>query len=229
MKNNGNKRIIVIEGTDGSGKETQTRFLHEALSKVNKNVFYQSFPNYDNRSSEPVKVYLEGKTGGIESITPEAASTLFAVDRLLTWKTDLLKLDKLEDYTLICDRYTTSNMLYQATKFDTLIGSIRMIDWISNLEYYEMKIPKPDLVLFLDMPPWATRKLREGRLNKIDNGKTQDIHESNDAYLVRVYDLSKRIALREGWKIIKCTEDGTTIKSMEEIHQEILKVVENNL
>lgn len=223
------KLIIVIEGTDGSGKETQTRFLYEALTKDDKNVFHQSFPNYDDRCSEPVKVYLEGKTGGIESITPEAASTLFAVDRLLTWKTKLKGLESMEKYKLICDRYTTSNMLYQATKFDTLIDSIKMVDWISKLEYTDMKIPKPDLVLFLDMPPWATRKLREGRLNKIDNGKTQDIHESNDAYLTRVYDLSKRIALREGWKIIKCTEDGTTIKSMEEIHQEILKVVENNL
>ncbi|MGL5716519.1 MAG: dTMP kinase [Cetobacterium sp.] len=220
------KRIIVIEGTDGAGKETQTKLLHEKLLEKSKNVFYQSFPNYDNRSAEPVRVYLEGETGGITSLTPKAASTLFAVDRLLTWKTDLAKLNDVEDYTLICDRYTTSNMLYQATKFDTVIDSVGMIDWISKLEYVDMEIPKPNLVIFLDMPPWATRQLRKDRLNKMNGAEVQDIHESNESFLVRVYDLSKRIALREGWKIIKCTEDGNKIKSIDEIHQEILKVVE---
>lgn len=223
------KRIIVIEGTDGAGKETQTKLLHEKLLEKNKDVFYQSFPNYKSKSAEPLRLYLDGKTGGISSLTPKAASTLFAVDRLLTWKTDLAKLNDLESYTLICDRYTTSNMLYQTTRFDSIIDSIKMTEWISKLEYVDMEIPKPNLVIFLDMPPWATRQLRKNRLNKMNGGETQDIHESNEAFLVRVYDLSKRVALREGWKIVKCTEDENKIKSVDEIHQEILKVVENNL
>lgn len=226
------KQIIVIEGTDGSGKQTQSELLKNKLIKEFENCYLMSFPNYTNICCEPVKHYLNGEFGSLDETTPYAASTLFAVDRLSTWKMDLKHLEKKNDYILLLDRYTTSNMLYQASKIKNKIEAMKMVDWISDLEYNKMKIPKPTMVIFLDMPPYASKELRNGRKNKFTNKDELDIHESNEEYLESVYAVSKDIAYREGWIIINCTDDIGNIKTIGEIHKEIyntvLKTIERN-
>lgn len=223
------KELIVIEGTDGSGKETQSELLKNNLSNNFEGVHSVSFPNYNNVCCEPVKKYLNGDFGDLSEITPYAASTFFAVDRLATWKMSLKELKNKDNYILISDRYTTSNMLYQASKIENKIEAMKMVDWISDLEYNKMDIPKPTLVLFLDMPPWASKKLREGRANKITGESKQDIHESNEQYLEKVYAISKDIAYRAGWNIINCISEDGEIKSISKIQEDIYNLVRKTI
>lgn len=223
------KEIIVIEGTDGSGKQTQSELLKKRIINDFEDCHLMSYPNYINICCEPVKHYLNGSFGGLDSITPYAASTLFAVDRLATWKMDLKSLEEKNNYILLLDRYTTSNMLYQASKIDNKIEAMKMVDWISDLEYNKMEIPKPTTVIFLDMPPYASKKLREGRKNKFTDSAELDIHESNEEYLERVYAISKEIAYREGWVIINCVDEKGDIKTIGEIHEEIYKLVRKTI
>ncbi|MGL6099887.1 MAG: dTMP kinase [Fusobacteriaceae bacterium] len=221
-------KIIVIEGTDGSGKETQTKLLLERLPSGVPSVVLQSFPNYEGRGCEPTKMYLNGELGDLKDISPYAASVMFATDRYVTIKSELS--DKFKENSLfIFDRYVTSNMLYQASKFEERIEAMKMVAWISDLEYNKMKLPRPTITLFLDMPPWASKKLREGRLNKITGDDKQDIHESNEEYLEKVYAISKDIAYSESWIIIECVNSDNSIKTIEEINVEIIKQIKKNL
>ncbi|MGL5713480.1 MAG: thymidylate kinase, partial [Paraclostridium sp.] len=137
-------KIIVIEGTDGSGKETQTKLM---VAKMfgKKEVWCQSFPHYHSGGCTPVKMYLEGELGELSEINGYAASVMFAIDRYVTFKTLLDKKIKEVDF-LILDRYTTSNMIYQSSKFDFTIDATRMVDWVEDLEYNKLGLPKPDLV-----------------------------------------------------------------------------------
>jgi len=213
--------IIVIEGTDGSGKQTQTQMLFEYLKNNGKQVKQQSFPNYESDSSILVKKYLNGEFGGIYGLLPKQISIFYAVDRLLT-------MQQYKEYlsnggVLLLDRYVTSNMLHQATKIDDDFERTQMIDWIEKFEYEDLLLPKPDVVIFLDMPPQFSKKLRELR-GDLKAGTNKDVHEQDANYLKRCYNLGIQIAKDKNWNIIKCYEEDT-IKSREQINKEIINLL----
>lgn len=216
--------LIVIEGSDGSGKETQTKKLYERLISEGKICKKISFPNYESEASAPVKMYLEGRFGKeAGKVNPYPISTMYAIDRYASFKEDWEK-DFNEETLIITDRYTTSNMLHQATKLDSYTERDEYIDWLKDLEYEKMKLPVPELVIYLDMPPEKAEELRKERKNKITGEKEQDIHEKDKEYLRKVYTKGKTIAMNEFWEVITCT-DGSKIRTIEDIHEEIYKKI----
>lgn len=213
-------KLIVIEGSDGSGKATQTRKLYDRLSDLESKVRRVSFPNYESESSALIRMYLRGDFGGEASaVNPYAASTFYAVDRFAgyqEWK-DVYETGGI----ILSDRYVESNMAYQAAKFSRKADREKFFKWLEDLEYNRYGLPRADLVIFLDMPPEVSAVLRRER------GR-EDIHEDDAAFMVKVYNVYRELAIRYGWKIIDCA-NGNFARSTTDIHEEILPLVEEIL
>lgn len=218
-------RLVTIEGLDGSGKATQTGLLCGALEKDGINPLRISFPDYAEPSSVLAKMYLDGAFGSNpDDVNAYAASSFYAVDRyasfMLHWKKPY------ENGALVvADRYTTSNVVYQLPKqprenWDSLA------DWLLDFEYRKLELPEPDLTVFLDVDPDASQKLLVRRYHG-DKDK-RDIHESDTAYLSACRESALYAAERFGWKMVSCMK-GNQLKSIAEIHSEVLKIVRKEL
>ena len=217
-------KLIVIEGTDSSGKQTQTELLYEKYKKMGKKVMKITFPNYDSPSSAPVKMYLNGDFGGVGEANIHAVSTMYAVDRYASFKTiweDFYN----EGGIIISDRYTTSNMVHQASKFEDKDEKDNYLEWLVDLEYEKMRIPKPDVVVFLNMPTEMAFKLMEDRKNKITGEDKKDIHENDREYMQKSHDNACYVANRYSWKEVMCIKDGK-LKTIDEIGEEVFGVCE---
>lgn len=217
-------KIIVIEGVDSSGKATQAALLAERLRVDGKKVVDIEFPNYKSNSSAVVKMYLGGEFGTDPGdVSPYAASSFFAIDRYASvrgeWKGYFS-----EGNIVIADRYTTSNMVHQASKIDDLDKKSAFLDWLYDFEYEKLALPKPDLVIFLDMPVENALELMKNRANKIDNSEVKDIHESNISYLQKSYDNACFVADKYGWCRIRCAKNGK-VRTIEDISSEIFEQV----
>lgn len=226
MKNMVDKKgvIIVIEGTDSSGKETQTKLLYERILKEYEKTKKISFPNYDSPACEPVKMYLKGEFGkDPRNVNPYAISTMYAIDRYASYKMEWGEMFN-HGGIIITDRYTTSNMVHQASKLEDEEKE-KYLNWLEDLEYNKMGIPKPDIVIFLNMPINHALKLMEKRKNKITGNEKKDIHESNKEYLKKSYNNACEIAKKYNWKEVLCT-DGERIKTMNEIADDIYANIE---
>ena len=218
-------KLIVIEGTDSSGKETQTKRLFEKLEEKGLKVKKISFPNYDSPACEPVKMYLSGAFGeDAMKVNPYPVSTMYAIDRYASFKTDWEKFYN-EDGIIVTDRYVTSNMVHQASKIKDLDEKKQYLNWLEDLEYEKMGIPRPDLVIFLNMPTEMAVKLMAERKNKITGEEKKDIHERDKEYLKESHANACKIANIYNWKEIKCN-DGERIKTIEEIGEEVFSLVE---
>ncbi len=212
--------LIDIEGTDGCGKQTQSLMLVDALKSAGHDAFRQDFPNYDSLSSGPVKMFLGGDFGdSAYSIDPYEVCSLYAVDRLCTFKTLAPRLK--EDTILVLDRYTNSNVIHNATKFENNAERDKCINWIYDFEYKTLRLPTPDIVFFLDMPIKMSMRLADERAT---NNKTKmDVNEKNKEYQIKTYNKGKAVAKELGWTIISCAENGE-IRKKEDIHKEILQI-----
>ena len=208
--------IIDIEGTDGSGKKTQTLKLKEYLESKGKKVKLISFPNYESNSSAAVKMYLNGEIGAsVDCLDGYQTSTLYAVDRLIT----MSKIN-LEEYDYILfDRYVPSNMIHQSTKVKDPIALDSFLEWLEEFEYGKLKLPMPDKILFLDMPLEYSSRLAKNR-GEYKSGTTKDIHEQDLNHLNTAYERAKYVAEKFNWITIPCV--NKTLKSIDEIHKEIL-------
>jgi dTMP kinase len=225
MKGRDMGKLIVIEGTDSSGKETQTKKLYERLLSEGKNVRKISFPNYDSPACEPVKMYLAGKFGDNASkVNPYPISTMYAIDRYASYKMDWGNFLQ-NGGIIITDRYTTSNMVHQASKIEDKEEKEKYLQWLEDLEY--MELPKPDMVIFLNMPTDMAAKLMAERKNKITGESQKDIHEKNKEYLKKSYDNACEIAKKYNWQEIKCV--NKELKSIEDIGEEIYNLVSSLL
>ncbi len=219
-------KLIVIEGVDASGKATQTAQLYQRLAAEQKKVRQISFPDYNSDFSLPIKRYLAGDLGNqADSVNPYAASLFYAIDRYASFKRDWGDFYR-QDGILVADRYVTSNLVHQAAKING--DKTEFIHWLSDLEYDRLELPKPDLVIFLDMPPACARKLMQDRANKITGEKQKDIHERDPHHLERAYENAMEIASLSGWQIIHCANDEN-IRSIDEISDEIYQLVKMTL
>ncbi len=217
-------KIIVIEGTDSSGKETQSEILNKKLKEMGLNVKKISFPNYQSPACEPVKMYLAGEFGTDPTkINPYPISMMYAIDRYASFKQDWGKFYE-EGGIIVTDRYTTSNMVHQASKIENKNEKIKYLNWLEDLEYDKIEIPKPDMVIFLNMPTEFAEKLMLTRNNKITGEKKKDIHEQDLSYLKKSHENACEIAKIQDWKEILCVS-GDKIKTIDEISEEILAVV----
>ena len=218
-------KLIVIEGTDASGKQTQSELLYEYFKSVNTKVKKLVFPDYESRSSELVKMYLEGCFGkDAVSVDPKVASVFYAVDRYASYKTKWEEFSKEKDSVIILDRYVTSNMIHQAAKLSDPVKKEEYLNWIYDFEYNIMGLPKPDFVIFLNMRFDLAQKLMENRKNKITDSDEKDIHESNCDYMKKCYENACGIAEKYNWHEIKCF-NGDTIKTIDDIQNEIRNLV----
>lgn len=221
-------KLIVIEGTDSSGKETQTKKLYERLANEIEKVRKISFPNYESPACEPVKMYLAGAFGdNALNVNPYPVSTMFAIDRYASYKMDWESFYNAGGI-IVTDRYTTSNMVHQASKIENIDEKSKYLGWLEDLEYNKMGIPKPNLVIFLNMPTEMAVKLMEARKNKITGEEKKDIHEKDTSYLKKSYNNACDIAKKYNWQEIKCVENKR-LKTIEEIGEEIYTLVKEIL
>lgn len=211
-------KLIVIEGLDGSGKSTQLELLPQNLLKQGIESKTVSFPDYDSDSSALVKMYLGGRFGTKpDDVNAYAASLFYAVDRFASYKTNWGEYYN-QNGVIVSGRYTTSNAVHQTSKMPESDWQ-GFLDWLYDLEYNKVGIPKPDKVIFLDMPIEVSQKLLSGRY-KGDEAK-KDIHESDTAYLDKCRKAAMFTAKYSGWTIIPCAKDGEP-RSIEDIANDVL-------
>ena len=217
----GKGTVIVIEGTDGSGKQTQSEKLYKALLEMGLKVRKVQYPDYDSESSALVKMYLRGDFGmDPESVSPYVASSFFAVDRYASFNTSWKDFYE-EGGIVIADRYATANMVHQASKIADESERVKFLDWEYDLEFNMYRIPVPDIVFFLDVPPAVSRRLTADRKNKITGEDGKDIHESDLHHMESSYQNAHFVADRYKWEKIMCTYGGE-MRPIEDIFSEVL-------
>lgn len=211
-------KFIVIEGTDGSGKTVQFERLILSLPEGTK-IGTLDFPQYNEQSSYFVRQYLTGKYGG--DVGPYAASVLFAVDR---FDVKLKTLQWIEEGRLIVsNRYVASNMAHQGAKIEGRREREKFYRWLRELEYKIFGLPKPDLNVFLYVPPEISFELiAQKRSREYLNGQKRDLHESDLEYQKRASLVYLEIAelFPDDFWVIECAPDGKLL-SPEEIHEKV--------
>ncbi len=218
-------KLIVFEGTDGSGKATQARLLCEHLKAENIPFREIDFPRYGNPFAEPANLYLHGALGKKPGdVNAYAASVLYAVDRFASYKEDWGDFYEAGGL-IVANRYTTSNAVHQASK---LLKSERKdyLDWLFDLEYRKLGMPEPDLVLYLDMPTEITERMMRSR--EAASGTSADIHEQDETYLKNCRANAREIVKDCGWKVINCA-NGDEPRTMEDIHAQVYRTVKTLL
>ena len=220
--------LIAIDGVVASGKQTQTQLLKERLIEHGKDIKAVSFPAYDNPSSTLVKMYLDGDFGEKPSdVNAYATSTFFAADRFATYRTDWGK-DYNSGTIILADRYVSSNLIHQASKIDNSAEKDKFLTWLDDLEHNIYGLPRPDVTIFLDMPPEYGAMLMKDRANKSNGTDKKDIHESDFSYLETSYNNAVYVAERFNWKRVSCVKDGE-IRSVEDIHNDIYSIIKEIL
>ncbi len=218
-------KLIVIEGTDCSGKETQTKLLMTRLREEGINVNNFSFPNYNSPTGRIIGGPYLGKEHicssyfeeGASNVDPKVASLYYAADR----KYNIDKLNFLLDNgaNLILDRYIYSNMAHQGGKLESKEEREKMYDWLYNLEFNLLELPKPDVAIYLHMPTEKTSLLKQNR-------EELDGHEKDEEHLKRAEIAYSELANKYDFKTIECTYNDE-IKSINDINDEVYKIVKD--
>lgn len=218
-------KLIVLEGTDGSGKSTQMELLAKRMEAEGLPFRRLRFPRYENPSSSLIRMYLGGTFGEKPTdVGPYAASTFYAVDRFASFAEDWKDFYE-NGGVLISDRYTTSNAVHQGSKLPE--GEQEdFFRWLYDLEFEKMRLPKPDLVICLDMPIELSESLMRSREEKTHT--SADIHEKDRAYLLSCRQAAAKASAFYGWKRISCARDGA-LRTIEDIHAEIFATVKQCL
>ena len=207
-------KIIVIEGIEGSGKETQSKLLVDALNKMGIKSIEFSFPMYDTPTGKIFKEYFLNNNNyfqeGYENLDPELVCLYTAADR----KYNINKINKylLDDYIVVINRYTSSNMANQGSKYEDSEDRFYMYQWIDKLEYWLLKLPKPDYTILLNMPYKYNKQISFDFLK-----------EEKDSKVLRAY---KELSELYNWDVIDCVFDNKE-KTIDEIHKEIIELLKN--
>lgn len=212
-------KLIVFEGTDGSGKATQTELLCRELARRDVPFRKLTFPRYDEPSSALVRLYLDGAFGAhADDVNAYAAASFYAMDRYASFRQDWG-----EYYAsgglVIADRYTTSNAVHQTVKLPEAQRRA-FLDWLFDYEYRLLELPGPDRVLYLDIPTELTEQMLRRR--EKETHTHADIHERDDAYLRQCRENAAFVVDYCGWTRIDCACGGA-LRSKEDIHAEVLE------
>ena len=214
-------KLIVIEGTDGSGKSTQFKLLTTRLEKENRSFQKLVFPQYSEPSSALIRMYLGGEFGSNPAdVNAYAASTFYAVDRYASYKKVWGQWYE-NGGLVVSDRYTTSNAVHQASK-EMGENQKAFLKWLYELEYEKLGLPCPDLVIYLDVPTDFTETMMRRR--EADTNTHADIHEQDMTYLATCRRTGRAAAEYYGWKVIECVRNGE-MRTIEDIHEEIYRHV----
>lgn len=215
-------KLIVIEGAcDGIGKSTQYSMLVSRLENDGIKIANHHFPSYGTYHGVAVEKYLKGEYGQPSELSPYFINNLYALDRAITWHTNLKKLYN-EGKIVLLDRYTTSSLIYQSALIEDIEEKKKFINYVIDFEYNKMGIKEPDNVIFLTAPFDLVTELRKSR--KQNEGVTNDIHERDLTFMKKVYESAIFIADYLSWDKIECN-NGNQMKSIEDIHEEIYNLV----
>lgn len=214
-------KFIVIEGTDCSGKETQSRLIVEKLTKMGKKAIRMTFPNYDSPTGKIVGGPYLGKEEispcwfpeGAVNVDPRVVSLYYAADRKYNVNEIKKYLD--EDYFVICDRYTSSNMAHQGSKIHNDNERFEMYQWIDKLEFWLLGLPKPDKTIFLHVPYSYAFELKKNREHLDEHEKCEEHLKSSEIAYVE-------LAAIYNWTSINCIENDK-IRSIESINDEVFE------
>ena len=211
-------KLIVFEGTDGSGKATQSKLVCEELDR--RGIAYRKleFPRYSEESSALIRLYLSGALGSKpEDVNAFAAATFFSVDRYASYKQDWGGFYQ-QGGLVIADRYTTSNAVHQTGKLPPEERKA-FLDWLFDFEYRMLGLPAPTRVLYLDLPTELSGKMMRRR--EQETGTQADIHEQDAGYLRRCRENAAFVVDYCGWTRIDCANEGG-VRSIEDIHAEVM-------
>ena len=221
-------KLFVIDGTDGSGKQTQLKKLQERFETDGIDYKVVSFPNYDSQSSSLVKMYLSGEFGNnAKEISPYIASTFYAADRYATFQTGYKEYYE-NGGIILADRYTTANMVHQAGKIADKKERDKFLKWLWDFEFNLYGLPIPDEVFFLNMPVEKAIELMKNRENKFTHDTKKDIHESDKNHLTDSYLAACYVAKEYNWYEVQCVKDNK-IRSIEDIHEEIYNQIKRKI
>ena len=222
-------KIIVIEGTDGSGKQTQAKLLKERLEQEGYTVYSTSFPNYPSDSSAAVRMYLNGQIKKeAKDVSAKAAAAFYAVDRYITYKKEIEPVYTAGESVIVFDRWVESNIIHQGAKeiseiYDETERQQKLQEfvlWLHGLEYLDLELPKPDVTIYLNVPVDYTIQLRRNRANKITGGEKQDIHEADERHLIDASTSGMLAAKTLNWQVIECVKDGK-MRTIDDIAEEV--------
>ena len=220
-------KFIVIEGTDCSGKETQSKLLVEKLTNMGYKAVRLTFPKYDSPTGKIVGGPYLGKKEicecwfpeGAVNLDPKVASLYYAADRKYNESEIEDYLNK--GYFVICDRYVSSNMAHQGSKITNDEERFHMYEWIDKLEFWLLSLPKPDKTIFLHVPYTYAVELKKNRANL-------DQHETNEEYLKNSEIAYIELSEMYNWKHINCINDNK-IRTIEDINKEIIECLNEYL
>ncbi len=209
-----NGKFIVIDGNDGSGKQTQSEMLRDLLIKHDKKAIGMSFPRYgETFFGDLLKELLMGKYGNFVDLDPHLASIPYAADR---WSSGELIRSTIENGGyVICDRYASANQIHQGGKFENEEERREFLEWLKKMEFGVFKIPVPDICIYLDVPLEISLELM--------SQKSKDTVENNQKYLSNSRKSAEWLIKQqpEKWIHIRCS-DGIKIRTREDIHREIV-------
>lgn len=220
-------KLITIEAGDGSGKATQTKALYDRLLAEGYQVLKVEYPDYQSESSALVRMYLGGEFGQqAENVSAYGASAFFAVDRYASY---LLKWRQAYEsgWIILADRYTTSNMVHQAVKLKNPVEREKFLTWLWDFEFGRLRLPVPDRVIYLDMPPEISDRLINSRAAK-DSSRKKDIHEKDTSYLHHCHRAYNEVAEKYGWVKISCAQQGN-LRTVQDIHEDVYQAVKEIL
>lgn len=221
--------FVVIDGTDGSGKKTQTEIVVRLLNDLGYRAERVEFPQHGTRSATLVDDYLNGKYGTAEQVGPHIASLFYACDRYDA----SFRIRKLleEGVIIVSDRYVCSNMGHQASKFSDPEERDEFLDWLIDLEYRIFKIPQPDINLILYMPTAVSQQLIDKKTLRQyikPEQQNKDIHERDTKHLTAAAETYLYVAKKYGWEVLVCADDSKP-KQIPEITKEIMRVIGKHL
>ena len=214
-------RLIVIEGTDGSGKSTQFSRLCQRVREEGRPFQRLVFPQYAEESSALIRMYLAGEFGSRPGdVNAYAASAFYAVDRYASWK-KVWQDWYTQGGLVLADRYTTSNAVHQASKLPPEARG-EYLQWLSDFEYRRLGLPEPDLVIYLDLP--TRQSVEMLRQREAETRTKGDIHETDSAYLAACREAALEAVALYGWKRISCLDETGALRSIEDIHEDVWRL-----
>ncbi|MCA9359705.1 thymidylate kinase [Candidatus Nomurabacteria bacterium] len=212
-------KLIVIEGADGAGKATQSKLLAERLKAEGMQIEGLEFPRYEETFfGSYIREWIDEVHGNFIDLDPRLASILFAGDRFEVREKITGWLN--EGKHVILDRYVSASMLHQGAKFSDNEKRGAFLLWLAKLEYEVFKLPRPDLVVYLDMPAEMRHALLTTDESKPNLGHT----ETDAVYQAAVQNSAVQVAGLEEWKIVSCLHEDK-LRSKDDINAELYGIV----
>jgi dTMP kinase len=222
--------FIAIEGGDGSGKRTQADLIVKRLEDAGVDVMKVSFPRYGEMSAEIVSKYLNGDYGTANQVHPDLASLPFAIDRYAAKEPIITHLAK-KNSVVISDRYVASNLAHQGTKLDNPAERQAFYDRITAIEFGILALPRPTISLVLLVPSEIAQANVDKKDARVYTDKKRDIHEADATHLdkTRQNYIELTELYPEQFTAINCMQDNATMRSIEDIHEDIWSVIQKEM